>query len=414
MIQKARSAMKEKILENLQRVTSCFGRAKAFVMNPDSKEKILENLQRAASYLEPAKPYAENPYLVARPFLFLIEAERAHRMALSLLRKGFGPRFRNDTDLFLRVKVCDLDFPNPIGLAAGFDKHADAIIDVFGFGFGSVELGSITPKPQPGNPSPRLFRAPAAEAIINRFGFNSDGFEACLRRITAYRDALTGIKPPGIVGINIGKNKDSADAVEDYVEGVAKFAPYADYLTVNVSSPNTPGLRDLQARDVLADLLGRVMAARNGAAKHPPVFVKIAPDQTEAQQEGIAQVALASGIDGLIVGNTTVSRPDAIPPELAREAGGLSGKPLFDLSTRVLANMYKLTGGKLPLIGCGGVSSGEDAYAKIRAGASLVQLYTALIYKGPLLVPRINRELGELLRRDGFKSVAEAVGAGQA
>ena len=356
-------------------------------------------------------PSRFNPYTLVRPLLFKLDAEKAHHLTIALLKKGIGPRFSNDSNPSLKVTLCGLNFANPIGLAAGFDKHAEIMDEMLGFGFSAVELGSITPRPQSGNPLPRLFRVPEAEAIINRFGFNSDGFETCLRRIIAYRDTQTKQSARGVIGINIGKNKESTDAAADYVAGINTFAPYADYLTVNVSSPNTPGLRDLQARDMLCDLLNKVMAARNAAQKKPPVFVKIAPDQTEDQMQDIAAVAASSGIDGIIIGNTTVSRPGNIPPELAKETGGLSGKPLFDLSTRVLATIYKLTGGKVPLIGCGGVSSGADAYAKIRAGASLVQVYSALIYQGPFLIPHINRELSELLQRDGFRSVGDAVGA---
>lgn len=351
-----------------------------------------------------------NLYPILRPLLFRMDAERAHHMAIASLKWGLGPHFRNNADPILRTSVCGLDFPNPVGLAAGFDKHAEVIDAVMGFGFGSVEIGSITPKPQPGNPRPRLFRIPEAEAIINRFGFNSDGFDICLERIKTYR-AWQQV-PNGIVGINIGKNKESPDAAADYVAGIKIFAPYADYLTVNVSSPNTPGLRDLQTKEALANLLKQVMDVRNTGAKRPPVFVKIAPDQNDEQMRDIAEVVLASQIDGLIIGNTTVSRPAAIPPDLAKELGGLSGKPLFDMSTQILAKMYKLTGGKIPLIGCGGISSGEDAYKKIRAGASLVQLYSALVYQGPHLVRRVNRELAELLRRDGFRFVKEAIGVG--
>jgi dihydroorotate dehydrogenase len=353
-----------------------------------------------------------NPYNLLRPFLFMMDAERTHHLSIALLKKGLGPRFKNDADPALGVRLYGLDFPNPIGLAAGFDKNGELMGELFGFGFGAVEIGSITPQPQPGNPRPRLFRAIRAEAIINRFGFNSEGFDLCLRRIGAYRDTMTRKPRQGIIGINIGKNKTSADAAADYVLGVARFAPHADYLAINISSPNTPGLRDLQGRGALGNLLRQVVEARNKAAKKPPLFVKIAPDLDEAAMQDIAEVVLASGIDGLIVGNTTVSRPGNLPPELAKEAGGLSGRPLFDLSTRVLAAMYKLTGGKIPLIGCGGVSSGADAYAKIRAGATLVQLYSALVYQGPFLVPRVNRELAAFLKRDGFKSVAEAVGTG--
>ncbi len=353
-----------------------------------------------------------NPYQLVRPLLFLIDPEKAHHLTITLLQKGLMPHVKNDTDPALHVKLCGLDFPNPVGLAAGFDKHAEVIGAMLGFGFGSVEIGSITPRPQIGNPKPRLFRIPEAEAVINRFGFNSDGFEIVGQRIAAYRDSMTQQKIKGIVGINIGKNKESPDAAADYTAGITKFAPFADYLTVNISSPNTPGLRDLQGRVAMADLLKQVVTTRNTGVKKPPVFVKVAPDLTHDQMEDVAEVALSTGIDGLIVGNTTLSRPASIPPKLAAEAGGLSGKPLTTLSTQVLAQIYKLTGGKIPLIGCGGISSGEDAYAKIRAGASLVQLYSALVYHGPFLIPRINRDLVKLLQRDGFRNVQEAVGSG--
>jgi len=354
-----------------------------------------------------------NPYLLIRPLIFRMDAEEAHHATLKWLKKGIAPRFKNNTDQSLRVKLLGMEFPNPIGLAAGFDKNAEVIPEMFGFGFGAVEVGSITPRPQAGNPKPRVFRLEDYEAVINRYGMNSDGFDACLRRIIAYRDSTHGIAP-GIFGINIGKNKDSEDMTADYVAGVKKFAPFADYLTLNVSSPNTPGLRNLQGREMLTDLLQQVIAARDALPKRTPLFVKIAPDLSDGEMADIADVALATGIDAMIVGNTTVSRPEIIPQYLAKETGGLSGKPLFEFSTRVLVRMYKLTGGKIPLVGCGGVSNGAEAYAKILAGASLVQLYTALIYQGPLLVTRINAELSTLLKRDGFRTVAEALGKGVA
>ncbi len=352
-----------------------------------------------------------NIYPLIRSLLFQLDAEAAHHLALTLLKKGLGPNINNDFDPILRTTVCSLDFPNPVGLAAGFDKNAEVIGDVLNMGFGFVEIGSITPLPQPGNPQPRLFRVPTAEAVINRFGFNSDGIDICLRRIIAYRDATIGTKQAP-VGLNVGKNKDTAEAADDYVKGIKAFALHADYITVNVSSPNTPGLRDLQGREQLANLLKQVMEARATTDKKPPVFVKVAPDQTEQQQDDIAEVVLASGVQGMIIGNTTVTRPSSIPTDLAKEAGGLSGKPLFAMSTEVLASLYKKTGGKIPLIGCGGIFSAEDAYAKIRAGASLVQLYSALVYEGPGLVVRINQGLTELLKRDGFKTMSEAVGTG--
>jgi dihydroorotate dehydrogenase len=346
-------------------------------------------------------------YGLLRAFLFRLDPEDAHKLTITLLKTGLGPRAHVDDDI-LHTNICGLDFSNPVGLAAGFDKQAEAPGAMLNLGFGFVELGSITPLPQPGNPRPRLFRVMEAEAVINRFGFNSDGMDVCLRRFAAWRAA----HKRGIIGINVGKNKDSTDAAADYVAGVKAFAPHADYLTVNVSSPNTPNLRDLQGREQLAALLKAVMAVRNAAPRKPPLFVKVAPDLTGPQQEDIAEVVLASGVSGLIVGNTTITRPGEIPSDLAMEAGGLSGKPLMALSTQVLADFYKLTQGRIPLIGCGGISSGADAYAKIRAGASLVQLYTALVYKGPSIVPRIAHELVALLRRDGFKSVKDAVGKG--
>lgn len=348
-------------------------------------------------------------YPFIRPFLFLMDPEKAHGLALSALKYGLGPHVANDIDPILHTQVAGLNFPNPIGLAAGFDKHAEVMGSVLRLGFGFTETGSITPQPQQGNPKPRLFRVVEAEAAINRFGFNSDGMEKGLQRLIAYHQASQGVSR-GIVGINIGKNKETADAAVDYVLGVRTFAPYADYMTVNISSPNTPGLRNLQGRDQLGDLLQQVMAERSASVKQPPVFVKIAPDQTPEQMEDIAEVVLKSGVHGLIIGNTTLTRPAHIPANVANEAGGLSGKPLFELSTQVLKDMYRLTQGRIPLIGCGGVSSAADAYAKIRAGASLVQLYTAMIYEGPLLVSRIYSGLAELLRRDGFKSVSDAVG----
>jgi dihydroorotate dehydrogenase len=344
--------------------------------------------------------------------LFQLDAETAHHLALMILKRGIGPRTKPNFYPSLRSTVCGLDFPNPVGLAAGFDKNAEVIGEVLNFGFGFVEIGSITPQPQPGNPKPRLFRVASADAVINRFGFNSDGIEACLRRIAAFRDAHVD-KRDAPIGLNVGKNKDTVDAASDYVIGITKFAPDADYITVNISSPNTPGLRDLQGREQLADLLQKVVAARDATYKKPPLFVKIAPDQTEQQIDDIAEVILSSNVQGIIIGNTTTTRPGNIPPQLAKEAGGLSGKPLFALSTQMLANFHKRTQGKIPLIGCGGIFTAEDAYAKIRAGASLVQLYSALIYEGPGLIAQINHQLAALLQKDGFQSVSEAVGIDQ-
>ena len=359
-----------------------------------------------------------DPYRLLSPLLFELTPESAHTFALNLLEKGLGPKAKGDSDPLLHTIVCGLEFRNPVGLAAGFDKNAEVIRETLDFGLGFMEIGTITPKPQVGNPQPRLFRAIEAKAVINRLGFNSEGMEVCLQRIKAWHDATRPLKnrkkskePRGLVGINIGKNKDSEDAAADYVAAYKVLAPYADYITVNISSPNTPGLRDLQGHDALTALAEQLQAVRAASEPKPPLFLKIAPDLTDVQSSDIAQIALSGAVQGLIIGNTTVTRPGALPPDFAREAGGLSGKPLFDLSTQMLAQMHKATQGKVPLIGCGGVASGQDAYAKIRAGASLVQLYTALIFEGPGLVRRITRDLAALLRRDGFTSVSDAVGA---
>jgi dihydroorotate dehydrogenase len=301
-----------------------------------------------------------------------------------------------------------LEFPNPVGLSAGFDKDAEVYATLLRLGFGFVEVGSITPQPQPGNPKPRVFRLPDNEAVINRLGFNSAGLAAAVTNLRRRRSERVGI-----VGINIGKNRDSADAAADYAAGTAALAPLADYLVINVSSPNTPGLRALQETTALQALLDRVQAARHAAApeRPPPVLLKIAPDLAPGDARELAQVAVAGGIDGLIVGNTTIARPPDLHGRHARQSGGLSGRPLFAPSTELLREIYRLTAGRLPLIGVGGIASGADAYAKIRAGASLVQLYTALIYHGPGLVGRIKHDLAACLRADGFTTVADAVGA---
>jgi dihydroorotate dehydrogenase len=352
---------------------------------------------------------------VAQRFLRLLPPETAHRLTLRALAHmpvaALGKKVADDP--ILASRVFGLDFPNPIGLAAGFDKNAEAFAPALGLGFGFVEIGSVTPRPQAGNPPPRLFRLAEDEAVINRMGFNNDGLVAVRARL-ARRPAGAA---PGVIGANLGKNKDSADAAADYAAGVSALAPLADYLVINVSSPNTPGLRALQGRAPLEALLAAVHAAHEAAMgtargdKPPPLLLKIAPDLTEADKQDIAEVALAAGLDGLIVSNTTIARPPGLRGAAAKEAGGLSGRPLFKPSTAVLADMYRLTGGKLPLIGVGGISSGEDAYAKIRAGASLLQLYTALVYGGPGLVGRIKADLAAGLRADGFTNIADAVGA---
>jgi dihydroorotate dehydrogenase len=344
---------------------------------------------------------------LVRPLLRALAPEAAHRLTLTALAAGLAGTSHASDPPELRQRLWGLDFPNPIGIAAGFDKDARAPDALLRLGFGLVEIGTVTPRPQAGNPKPRVFRLQADGALINRMGFNSGGLDRVVERLATRRNE-------GIVGVNIGKNRDSADAPPDYTEGVRRAAPLADYLVVNVSSPNTPGLRDLQAGAVLEALLRQVLAARDETGVRPPLLVKIAPDLTPEECADIAAVALATGIDGMIIANTTIARPSELRSPQAKEVGGLSGRPLFAPSTALLAEMYRLTEGRLPLIGVGGVASAEDAYAKIRAGASLVQLYTALVFAGPALLERIKTGLTALLRRDGFASVAEAVGADHA
>ncbi|HEY3917027.1 MAG TPA: quinone-dependent dihydroorotate dehydrogenase [Stellaceae bacterium] len=344
---------------------------------------------------------------LALPLFRMLPPEAAHRATIRALAAGIAPKAAASDPLSLEVRLWRQRIPNPVGLAAGFDKDAEVPDAMLAFGFGFVECGTITPLPQRGNPKPRLFRLPEDRAVINRLGFNSAGVVATARRLAARRGR------PGFVGANIGKNRDTLDDVGDYVEDVRVLAPLVDYLAVNVSSPNTPGLRDLQRKSAVTRLIGKLMEARaqTSLRNPPPLLLKIAPDLGAEERADLAEAALSSGIDGLIVANTTVARPASLTSPTAHEPGGLSGAPLFEPSTAILAEMYRLTAGKLPIIGVGGIASGADAYKKIRAGASLVQLYTALIFHGPGLVARINGELAALLARDGFTSVAAAVGA---
>ncbi|WP_374369911.1 quinone-dependent dihydroorotate dehydrogenase [Dongia sp.] len=349
-------------------------------------------------------------YPFLRPLLFQLDAENAHRLAVRALAATPAQAGSSAEDVMLRQILWGRSFPNPLGLAAGFDKNAEAYRGAFGLGFGFVEIGSVTPRPQAGNPRPRLFRLIHDRAVINRMGFNNDGMARVAERLRA-RD-----RKAGILGINLGKNKETEDAAADYELGVATLGPLADYLVINVSSPNTPGLRALQGKAPLAALVDRVRVARDALAAdisktQPPLLLKIAPDLTAEDRVDIAEVALTHGLDGLIISNTTISRPAHLAPAFAGEAGGLSGAPLFAMSTALLRDMYRLIEGRLPLIGVGGIASAADAYAKIRAGASLVQLYSALVYEGPGLPARIVAELPALLARDGFKSIGEAVGA---
>ena len=349
------------------------------------------------------------------PALRLLEPETAHRLTLKALAAGLAPRRPEPDDPILATRVWGLGFPNPLGLAAGFDKNAEAIGPMLGFGLGFVEVGSVTPRPQPGNPRPRIFRLPDSAAVINRLGFNNEGASAAARRLLAWRKQ--GL--PGVVGVNVGKNKETEEAAADYARATGALGPLADYLVINVSSPNTPGLRALQGRAELEAIVAKVREVLDGeaqaappAARRTPLLVKIAPDLEVDDLSDIAAVALDGAVDGLIATNTTIARPDGLAGRHAVETGGLSGDPLFEPSTRMLSQLYRLTEGRVPLIGVGGVASGVRAYQKIRAGASLVQLYTALIYRGPGLIAEIKRELADCLRRDGFSGPAEAVGTG--
>lgn len=348
-------------------------------------------------------------YRAIRPALRLVDPETAHRLAIRALASGWAPVGAEPEDPILACHPWGLRFPNPIGMAAGFDKNGEAPGALLRLGFGHVEIGTVTPQPQPGNPKPRLFRLAEDRAVINRYGFNGDGLDALVARLSRAAQAA------GIVGVNIGKNKTTTDDVADFVTGIAAVAPLAAYLVVNVSSPNTPGLRDLQARDSMERVVGAAIAARDrataGSGRRVPLLVKLAPDLDGEGLADAAAVALATGLDGFIMGNTTIARPPDLRSAHRDETGGLSGRPLFELSTRRLADLYRLSGGRIPLVGAGGVSSGADAYAKIRAGASLVQLYTALVFEGPGLVARIKRDLAACLRRDGFSTLHDVVGA---
>ncbi|CAI7846775.1 unnamed protein product [Closterium sp. NIES-54] len=373
------------------------------------------------------------------PFLRLLDPEAAHRLALLSAELSLVPHEHRPDPPSLCIVLWNRAFPNPVGLAAGFDKDGRAVDGLLGMGFGFMEIGSVTPAPQPGNPKPRVWRIPEQKAVINRYGFNSEGIAAVAERLGAQQGRRRAVEKPeglktgkdravappaaggsagrrGLVGVNLGKNKWTDDAEEDFVQGMHTLAQYADFLVVNVSSPNTPGLRKLQGRRHLHGLLNKVLAAREemqwGEEGPPPLLLKISPDLSQQDMADIAAVALSLKLDGLIVGNTTVSRPDSVLGLLhADEPGGLSGRPLFDPSTHTLREMYRLTKGRVTLIGCGGIFSGADAYAKIRAGASLVQIYTAMVYEGAGVLPRIKRELAECLARDGFESVEFAVGA---
>lgn len=332
-----------------------------------------------------------------------LDPERAHGLALKALNAGLAPVWSGPYPSVLRARVLGFDLPHPVGLAAGFDKNAEAVTPLLSCGFSFIEVGAVTPLPQPGNPRPRMFRLKEDQAAINRFGFNNDGMDLV-------RERLIARKSGGAVGLNLGANKDARDRAEDFGTVLSHLGPHVDFATVNVSSPNTEGLRDLQAREVLAELLTRTKAVRDAQVPRVKLLLKIAPDLSDAQIEDVARVSLESGIDGIVATNTTLSR-DGLKSAHRGQKGGLSGTPLMARSTEVLGRLYDLTEGKLPLIGVGGVGSAADAYAKIRAGASLVQLYTALSYHGPGLVRDIVSGLADMLERDGFSNVSQAIGA---
>ena len=339
---------------------------------------------------------------IAARVLHVLDPEDAHRFTIRALQAGLGPGSGAD-DPILATEVAGLRLPNCVGLAPGFDKNAEVFGPMLRAGFGFVECGTVTPLPQAGNPRPRLFRLSEDQAVINRMGFNNEGLEAFAGRLAR--------RGPGIVGANIGANKEAEDRIGDYVTGLTRLWGLASYFTINISSPNTPGLRALQTKAALEELLGRLAQARDSlpAEGRVPMFLKVAPDLEDGEVEAIVETVVANGLHGIIVSNTTITRP-SLASKHAGEAGGLSGAPLTQLSTQMLGLFHHAAAGRVALIGAGGIGSGEDAYAKLRAGASAVQLYSAMVYGGPGLVTRIKRDLAACLRRDGFASVAAAVG----
>lgn len=350
-------------------------------------------------------------YACLRPVLMALDPENAHGMTLNLLKKGFGPTGGYAHDC-LTVKALGHLFPNPLGLAAGFDKDAEVIAPLFNMGFGFVETGTVTPLPQDGNPKPRVFRDVQNASVINRMGFPGTGLEAFVDQVSAWRAATPN--PTGVLGVNIGMNKETASPFEDYRQGIDALVPLADYITVNISSPNTPGLRDLQRAGALETLLAGLMAARDATdvppVARPALLLKVAPDLTSDQKEAIAMLALRHGLDGLIVSNTTIDRPDDLPAHLQTEAGGLSGRLLKRKANETLYDFYRLTDGTLPLIGVGGIENADDVWDRMAAGATLVQIYTGLVYQGPKMVTRILKNLAERVQSEGFSSVMEITG----
>jgi len=340
---------------------------------------------------------------LVRPVLMRLPAETAHRLTLSAVEAGFAPRLARQADAILGTDFLGRRLASPLGLAAGFDKNARVFDRLYDLGFGFVEVGGVTPRAQIGNPRPRLFRLPEDRAIINRMGFNNDGAEIIAERVRGRR------KAGRLLGVNLASNSDSADPADDFVQLIARFAPLADYLTIDISCPNTTNGKLFLRREPLQDLLGRIATwSATYDGPRPALMAKIGPDVSEHEAADIVDCLVSAGIDGMIVSNTTAERPPGLKSAAAAERGGLSGRPLFDMSTRLLEQIHRQAGDKLTLVGVGGIASGADAYAKIRAGATALQLYTGLVYEGPGLIARIHEELAALIRRDGFASLAEA------
>ncbi|KAL0880131.1 hypothetical protein ABMA27_002612 [Loxostege sticticalis] len=348
---------------------------------------------------------------VLQPASQFIDPEWAHKIGVSALKYGLFPPESYEDPKVLNTKFLQYQLSNPIGIAAGFDKHGDAVLPLRNIGFSVVEIGSVTPQAQDGNPKPRVFRLPEDKAVINRYGFNSEGHDEVLKKLNNLDKSLLD---RGLLGINLGKNKLSDNATEDYVQGIKKFSNVADYFVINISSPNTPGLRALQNKEELKKLLIEINKVRSSLNVQPPLLLKLAPDLSMEEMKDVVSIITKkeSGVDGLIISNTTIDRSSLLNKEFSNEAGGLSGKPLSNKSTEMIKNMYKLTKGNIPIIGVGGIFSGQDAYEKILAGASIVQIYTALIYHGPPVVTKIKTELAKLLADNGYNNVNEAVGKG--
>jgi len=342
--------------------------------------------------------------------LRLLPPEAAHQITIKLLKSNLTlNRKKNQEFNALRQTILGIDFPNPLGLAAGFDKNAEVIKPMFSYGFGFIEVGTITPKPQKGNQKPRIFRLLEDEGVINHLGFNNEGSKKILKNLKSFYD---GNNFGGVVGINLGKNKSTQNDIDDYLYCIEKFGSYGNYITINISSPNTPGLRDLQLRGRIETLVKKIQNKQSEIKNlnNKPIFIKISPDLDDEQLRDIALMSLANNVKGLIISNSTIKRPSSLISSYKNEFGGLSGKPIFLNSTIVLKKMYSLTNGQIPLIGVGGISNGYECYEKIKSGASLVQLYTALVYHGPKMINGIIKELNGLILTDGFKNISEAIG----